>query len=167
MAGACPTSASCRLEGVISEPIRIGRYTLRPVTEADRERVALWISQDDDHRNRVEPGLFLTSNAGCECYAVEDGGEVVFFLRMTRVLRLDIQFGPDWTAADRARNREAMTAGFAWLRAAAAASGTHEIIFDSTVPQLVAFAAKRLDFQHAPGLLSCVIPQLPAPESED
>lgn len=147
---------------------QIGNYSLRPVTECDRVLVTLWIAEDPDHRDRVEPDFFLKTESGKETYAVEDAqGFVVFYIKMTylamvHALRLDVQFGPVRTIADRERNGEAMREGFEWLRTGAQGAGFREILFDSTNEPLVAFAKRRLGFCGASGELSYhVVPITP------
>jgi hypothetical protein len=142
---------------------KIGRYSLRPVMERDRDLLAVWIEQDPDHRDRVDPDFFMRSDQGKECFAVEDDhGHVVFYIKMTRALRLDVQFGSDEMIADRERNADAMREGFEWLRTGAAGSGIWEILFDSTNEPLVRFAERRLAFRKVPDELSYKVAPPPA-----
>lgn len=147
----------------MNQVTKLGPYTLRPVSDRDRDLLAIWIEQDPDHRDRVKPEFFLDSKDGMECFAVEDAaGVVVFYIKMTRALRLDIQFGPDETREQRERNVDAMREGFNWLRLGAAGSGIHEILFNSTNIPLVNFAERRLAFRKAPDELSHKVTQLAA-----
>lgn len=140
---------------------KIGKYTLRPATERDRDLLAVWIEGDPDHRDKVTPKFFSEDKEGIECFAVEDEqGVVVFYIKMTRTLRLDVQFGPDETLAERERNAEALREGFKWLRTGAAGSGIHEILFSSTNDPLVGFAQRRLAFHKAPDELSYAVTQV-------
>jgi hypothetical protein len=100
----------------VTDRTKLGPYTLRSTTERDRDLITIWIEQDPDHRDRVHPDFFLGCKDGMECFAVEDAlGNVVFYIKMTRTLRLDIQFGPDETREQRERNMDAMREGFNWL----------------------------------------------------
>lgn len=135
----------------MNKPIQIGEYTLREATERDADLLAVWIEGDPDHRDKVKPDFFHADKDGMECFALEDAsGHVVLYIKMTRALRLDIQFGPDETRAQRERTADAMRVGFQWLRAGAAGAGIHEIHFRSSNPPLVAFAERRLAFDRAP-----------------
>jgi hypothetical protein len=158
--------------------VGIGKHILRPATEKDRELIAQWIEGDPDHRGRVTPDFFLGKQPGKgerkrdikgqECFAVEDlNGHVVFYIKMTRTLRLDIQFGPAGTIAEKQRNADALDGGFEWLRIAAAGSGIWEINFNSTNRPLTRYAERRLAFRKAPNELSHRVAALHSQTSEE
>jgi hypothetical protein len=141
----------------------IGKYRLRPATERDHDLLAVWVEGDPDHRDRVKPEFFHTDRDGMECFALEDEfGYVVLYIKMTRAIRLDIQFGPDETIAQRERTADAMREGFQWLRAGAEGAGIHEILFRSTNTPLVSFAERRLGFSRTSDQLSHGISPRPA-----
>lgn len=128
-------------------------YRLRPVNESDRAHLQKWIDADADHKGKVAPEFFMgltpqgKPDPCIEAFLVEDrNGEPVFYFRQMRALRVDIQFGPAATAADRHRNREALTAGFQWLYSRARFSGFRQMIFQSSVAPLIRFCEKRLGF---------------------
>jgi hypothetical protein len=152
----------------VNKPIRIGNYTLRPATERDRDLLAVWIEGDPDHRDKVKPEFFCVDREGMECFALEDEfGHVVLYIKMTRVMRLDIQFGPDETMHQRERTADAMREGFQWLRAGAQGAAFHEILFRSTNPPLIAFAKRRLAFDSAPDELIHRITSLATYKTQD
>lgn len=130
---------------------RFGKYTLRPATEADRPLAAAWVSADEWHANTTEPDFFLSAEKGIESYVLEDPHGPVFFFRMTRTIRLDIQFPPDdERQPTHERTREALMAGVEWLAGSLALAGIHQLIFDSTNPLLIRSAEKRLGFHRSP-----------------
>jgi len=157
----------------MSEAVKIGSYTLRPATERDRDLIAIWIEGDPDHRDWATPDFFLGKRPedgeaaagipGRECFAVEDArGNTVFYVLMTRALRLHVQFGPDETTAQRERNADALREGFGWLERGAAGSGIWEILFSSTNDPLITFAKRRLRFNSSPNELRHKVAGLPA-----
>lgn len=142
-------------------------YTLRPATFADRDHLAAWLHADPDHAGRVPVEFFYGPEPGAECYVLEDAqGEPVFFFKMTRALRLDIQFPPILLPEDRARVREAMQATHRWLLPQAQAAGIRQLIFRSAVRPLINFCKKRLGFHESPQELVCHIPPAAACEAQ-
>jgi hypothetical protein len=145
----------------MSHPVNIGKYHLRRAGAQDLDLLAVWIAADPDHRNTVQPEFFATQGDGLECFAVEDESDtVVFYIKMTRALRLDIQFGPEETLAQREQNADALRSGFEWLHAGASGAGIHQILFNSTNPPLVNFATRRLGFDRSPEELLRVVTPL-------
>jgi len=140
-------------------------YELRPATEKDREEIATWIAADPDHRDLVKPEFFYQSEPGAECYRLDDSKGHVFYFKMTRALRVDIQFGPASSTEERERNRQALTDGFAWLLALANKSTIREVIFDSTVGFLRGFCHKHFGFRQSPNEMKCIIPSSEASNS--
>jgi hypothetical protein len=127
-------------------------YTLRPATEADRDLATTWTAADPWHANTTPPDFWLDQAIGLESYILEDAEGPVFFFRMTRAVRLDIQFPPEDPHDDmRKRVRDGLREGFGWLAAVLALSGVHQVIFKSENPELIRSAEKRLGFVPSPG----------------
>jgi hypothetical protein len=134
-----------------------GAYRLRLTVESDRDHCARWIEQDDDHRGMVLPEFFIRQTPGVECWVLEfaTSCEPIFYFRMSRALRLDIQFGPVTTAEEKEELMAALMEGFGWLIATSAKSGYRQIVFDSKNPALIRFCDKRFGFKKSPNELVC------------
>lgn len=63
----------------------------RPVTDADREKLAEEIGLDPDHKEKCNPDFWLKPEAGVRLFAVQDEEGDVLFIRAENVLRLHIQ----------------------------------------------------------------------------
>jgi hypothetical protein len=141
-------------------------YKLRETTESDRDHCAAWIAADPDHVGKVVADFFLSREPGIESFVLEDKfGEPIFYFRMTRAMRVDIQFGPAVTAEERKRNREALTHGLEWLHQMALLACIRQISFESSNPELRAFCEKRFSFESAPNELVRGI-AAPKPQTE-
>lgn len=140
-------------------------YQLRPATEADRELCERWIEADPDHRGRVNADFFIKPEPGVETFVLEDAQGEVFFFRMMRALRIDIQFGPSTSAEERERTRLALMNGFDWLKESCGSAVIRQVIFESQVVPLVRFCEKRFGFQQSSHELVCGI-AAPKPQSE-
>ena len=126
---------------------RFGRYTLSPLTEADRPRLEAWIAADPFHDGRVSADFFLHTVPGEEGWCLLDEyDEPIFYLKTATAVRLHIQFGPSRSPAERERNREALTEGVEWIEGVLSARSFREMIFDSFNPLLRRMATKRLGF---------------------
>lgn len=133
-------------------------YTLRATTEDDRALCAAWIEADADHRGKVEPDFFIKQQPGIECFVLEDKhGQPVFYFRMSRPIRVDIQFGPATNRAEKKRNADALEHGFGWLKEIAAKSGYRQIIFESQSDELAFFCKARFGFHKSLTELVCDI----------
>lgn len=142
----------------------VGAYRLRSaIKDQDHERLARFIEADADHRGRVKPEYFYNREPGIESYAIEDASGNVVYFRITRCLRIDVQFGPSETPAQRAAIRDTLMDGFAWLIGQASRSGIRQIIFDSVSRPLIAFCKRRFRFEASPNEFVCPIPA-PKPE---
>lgn len=129
-------------------------YTLRPATSEDILMSTAWTAADPWHANTTNPEFWLDQSPGIESYILEDAEGPVFFFRMTRAVRLDIQFPPEPPEGDtRKRVRDGLREGFGWLAAVLALSGVHEVIFKSENPELIRSAEKRLGFRYSKGEL--------------
>lgn len=144
-------------------------YRLIPTTEEMREHLAAWIESDPEHRGKVHGDFFIKNDiAGENNFALLDkNGEVVFYFKMERALRIHIQFGPASTPEERERNREGMIHGFAWLRDLAHKSGFRHLFFESSTALLIRFCTKRLGFKKSPHELLCTLPPLKAQEAQE
>jgi len=135
---------------------RFGKYILRPATDADLALAETWVCADPWHANTTPAEFFLNHEKGIESFVLEDPDGPVFFFRMTRTIRLDIQFPPDDaqpTDQPHERTREALMAGVEWLASSLALAGIHQLIFDSDNPLLIRSAERRLGFHRSPNEL--------------
>jgi len=133
---------------------QFGKYKVRLATESDAPLIAAWIAADPDHRAKgMEPEFFYEFEAGVGCYALCDEEGPVYFWRTSNVVRLDAQFGPAQSEADRARNRNALVDGMDWLATMCAARGAVEILFDSAAPLLRSLAIHVMGCDALPGEL--------------
>lgn len=135
---------------------RFGKYILRPATDADLATAETWVCADPWHATTTEPEFFLSHEKGIESFVLEDPDGPVFFFRMTRTIRLDIQFPPDDeqpTDRPHERTREALIQGVEWLAGSLALAGIHQLIFDSVNPLLIRSAERRLGFHRSPNEL--------------
>lgn len=133
------------------------KYQLRPATEEDRELCERWIEADADHRGRVKADFFIKPEPGVETFVLEDADGQVFFFRMMRALRIDIQFGPATSPEDRERTRIALMNGFDWLKDSCRNAVIRQVMFESNVAPLVRFCEKRFGFQQSSHELLCGI----------
>ena len=130
-------------------------YTVRPLDERDRPYLDIQIEADDFHRGRMTSDHFLQLQPGEDAWAIEDEqGRVVFYFKTATAVRLSIQFPSIEGAGDKARNREGMLKGLAWIEGIFRANGFREILFDTEGIELANFAKRRLGFTEATGLLS-------------
>lgn len=133
-----------------------GPYHVDLTSESERATIAEWIAADPDHRDRVNDQFFIGPEPGAQCLTLTNPQGKVFFFRLTRVLRIDIQFPPASTEEEQSRLRRGLTSGFRWLRQRAAAAGFREIVFQSESRMLKVFC-RRFGFKESPQELSCLI----------
>ena len=117
---------------------------LRKSNEDDLKHLADCMAVDTHHRHLdaskwVEP---LT-----EQITFYDDEGVVFHLRISRAMRVDVQFDP---RVSEKRTAIALSEGFSWLKEKARASGFREMLFESSVQKLVDFCRKKFSFQPSP-----------------
>jgi len=142
-------------------------YTLRTVTEADRPELEAWIAADKHHTGLLDPEFFmgLAANEDGEtapdprptCCALEDKTGVVFFIRLSRASRVNIQFAPAQSRKTKARAAMALMKGMAFLEVQLAHAGAEEWIFDTQDPDLADMAYKRLGFIASPNEMVRII----------
>jgi hypothetical protein len=140
---------------------KFGKYSLRPAVEEDRELCAAWIAKDPAHAETTTPDFFIKQEPGVECYVLTENDEAVFFFKMTKAIRVDIQFAPTNSFEERDRNREALTEGMNWLAHALLLAGVRQILFDSCNPPLIRACEKRLGFVQSPHELVCNLNPFP------
>lgn len=144
----------------MSTVVEFDGIKLRSIDERDRELVARWIAADPSHREQFTAEFFLgqfpdgSSDPRPTCYAIEDDNGVVFFVRLARVARAYIQFGPGQDQPQRARNRDALSKGMAFFENYLARAGAEEWIFSTNNPMLRASAKIRLGFEESPDELA-------------
>lgn len=133
-------------------------YRLVAASEELREHLQKWIDADPFHSGKVGADFFIKQQTGSNsCVLLDKFGEPVFYFKTELALRVHIQFGPAETTADRERNREALTKGFAWLKQMAANLKVRQLIFGSENPLLIHFSKKRLGFHKSPFELVCPV----------
>lgn len=152
---------------IFGERSKFGVYKVRKVGEQDRERLRQWIANDPDHRDLVSSDFFLgvtrdnhgnpIPEPGAECMVLEDSAGERFYFRISRVLRVDIQFNCAMKKDEVERNREALEEGFAWLLYKARRAGFRQMIFDSTAKFLMRFCERKFGFRKSPNELVCPI----------
>lgn len=149
--------------------MRFGAYRLRSSTKDDHDTIAQLIASDPDHKDRVKPEFFYAREPGIECFRLEDAGGRPIYFRITRVLRVDVQFGPPNTPDQRAATRDALLDGFAWLIGQARRAGIRQVMFDSVSRPLIAFCRRRFGFQASPNEFVCGVtaPETQKPASGD
>lgn len=138
---------------------RSGRvYGVRPATGDDHGKVAELIELDADHRGQVQAASFAPPMpvSGQECFAIVEpqSGELLFYFRITRVMRIDIQFDP----RRREDNQQVLQDGFEWLVGMGMKSGYRQLIFDSVTRPLINFCKRRFRFRPSPNELVCEFP---------
>lgn len=136
---------------------------LRTVSEAeDRKRLDEWIRADLYHNGIVTPDFFLGRiyNADGDlvldprpsCYALDDEKGTVFYVRLSRASRVNIQFAPQPVVAHQAqRDRVAnsLIKGMAYLETALARAGAEEWIFETRSLPLRNLAMRQLGFRQS------------------
>ncbi|HET6220177.1 MAG TPA: hypothetical protein VFE27_24325 [Acidobacteriaceae bacterium] len=142
-------------------------YTLRAVTDADRPALEAWIEADQRHNGVLDPEFFmgLATDENGEiapdprptCCALEDKTGVVFFIRLSRASRVNIQFAPAQSSKSRRRAAMALLKGIAYLEVQLAKAGAEEWIFETEDRELAEMAKKRLGFVESPNEMVRVI----------
>lgn len=118
---------------------------MRKVTESDKDLIAEGISFDEDHKAKgMVPEFFFEPKT--ESYVFEDEYGPVFVTRISRVLRLDIQF----LHVDKDRIMDTLKKHFPAFKAQAASAGFKQLVFDSVSRGLIAFCKRRLGFKPSP-----------------
>jgi hypothetical protein len=110
---------------------------LRPTVSSDLPTIAEWIEADNDHRG-MDPNFWIIPGVeNFESFVVENP-KPVFAVRVEKVMRIHIQFGP------RSRNMIVAIDEFtAQIKSAARRQGFSQIIFESTSEPLIRFLEKR------------------------
>jgi hypothetical protein len=149
-------------------------YTLREPEESDYDQLEQWIAADAAHREILDPEFFmgqalnehghLAKDLRSTCAVLERKGEVLFYIRLTRAARVNIQFPP---GQDRQRQTAlALVKGMAFLEVGLERAGAEEWIFETQAPALRKLAEKGLGFVPSPDELVRIIPRLPRFQEE-
>jgi hypothetical protein len=114
---------------------------IRKPSQEDRPLLQQWIAEDEDHRDTTAPDFWLAEDSLSHVY--EDANGPVLFVKMSKVLRLDIQFD------NRAKIRNAKTIlrGFPALAENARRAGFKEIVFCSKSQGLTGFLQRTFGFR--------------------
>lgn len=126
-------------------------YRLRPTDQvADIEQLSDWIEADEAHRGIFEPAYFMggafARDSRPTCYTLEDAKGAVFYIRISRVARVHIQFAPEGDRMQQARVGRGLLHGMAFLEAMLSKAGVEEWIFDTVSPKLKNLAERLLGF---------------------
>lgn len=142
-------------------------YILRTVTAEDRPALEAWIAADKRHSGLLDPEFFMglaTDEHGetspdprPTCCALEDKTGVVFFIRLSRASRVNIQFAPAQSTKSRKRAAMALLKGMAFLEVQLANAGAEEWIFETQDFELADMAYKRLGFVASPNEMVRII----------
>lgn len=123
-------------------------YTLP--AEADFVELTEWVSKDPHHRNVITADHFMPKKdkdgnfeKGVVYVKVTDEIGTIFYLRLSNVMRAEVQFSPD---ADPERVRVALRQTFSFVSIKAKAMGYKEMLFDSVSTHLIRFF-ERLGFK--------------------
>jgi len=115
-----------------------------------------WTNADEFHRWSTNADFWVNTkenaNPCIERYVLLDSdNKPVFFFRLTRAARVDIQFAPGRSRRDLLRNRNSLMCGFSWLKWIAQKSNIGQLIFQTSNPPLRAFCEKYLGFHASEG----------------
>lgn len=125
-------------------PVELGGgLELREVRPEDHALLCAWIDADPHHRGKTLPSFF---EAAKDCFLLHDEHAPVFFLKLSRAVRLDVQFAP----GDRIRTRRGLHEGFPPLAAILAATGAEEVLFAADTELLARSMEKRMGFKRSP-----------------
>jgi hypothetical protein len=131
-------------------------FTLRPASSGDRVLAILWNGADLEHRVTTQPDFWLEQSADCESYVLADQFGAVFFFKMQRHSReqieLHIQFPPacPQVTGELLRKRRVMRGlmlGLQWIEKALGGRGVSELLFKSHNESLISFCVKHLGFE--------------------
>ena len=125
--------------------------TDRPIQPEDEELLAASIAQDEYHRD-AKPEFFVAPGTECTVYGDEAGP--ILFARVSKALRIDIQYCDN---TDRKRNFHAMLGGFAGLVLRAKESGFTEVIFNTSNDALRKFCVRVFGFEESGNELRKII----------
>lgn len=103
----------------------------------------------DPEHQKLKPLDFLLEPKS-EMKVWEDEQGPVFYFRISRDIRVDIQFRAD---VEKERTQKAMKEGIEWLASEEEVKNNFRgIVFDSVFRPLIAFAKRRLQFKSYPDL---------------
>lgn len=111
--------------------------------ERDRELIEGWMKADHPE---MSADFFLEPKTESMMFGDEEGD--LLAVRMSRVMRLDIQFNTDPAARDRLK--ACLLKEFPWMTEQARKAGFRQLIFDSISKPLIAFCMRRFRFKASP-----------------
>lgn len=110
------------------------------------------MASDLEHTS-LDPRQFLVEPK-TECKVLEDEDGPVLYFRLSRELRIDIQFRSD---VSKERIQKALPAGLQWLEDQEGVRENYRALtFDSEYRPLKAFAKRRLKFKESPDLRKAI-----------
>jgi hypothetical protein len=168
------TFPSFRYDGDIAMESVLAQFDGLKLREVSFDRdvltLACWISEDPAHQllrpayflGQIEgPDGYLTPDPRPTCYALEDEHGTVFYIRLDRAARVNIQFDPTLKKlSDRVRVARGLLKGMAFLEVGLARVNVSQWIFDTRAAGLAAMAQARLGFMPSPHELVRLIPRL-------
>jgi hypothetical protein len=131
-------------------------FTLRPTSATTDWQLAHDWQQADPHHRGGRTDFWLEQRPGVESYLLLKGNTPVFFLRMARLSRfeveLHIQFSPELPEPDAEAERKrqmmlGMVQGLVWIEKVLSNLHVERISFTSRSPRLTKFCVRRLGFK--------------------
>lgn len=120
----------------------------RKFTPADVENFVKAMQADPEHRDLVPLDFLIEPKSEMQVWEDEQGP--VFYFRLSRDIRVDIQFRSD---VEKERIEKGMKEGINWLASMEEVKANFRgIVFDSIYRPLIAFAKRRLQFKSYPDL---------------
>lgn len=159
----------------MSETFEFDGLKLRPVSADDYQQLEEWIAADPAHASLFVPDFFLGNKVDANgeiapdpratCYAIEDDKGTVFYIRLSRIARVHIQFAPARELSEARRNIIALAQGMSFLEVPLSRAGAEEWIFSSFSPGLRKLAERSLGFRSSPDEMVRPITDLEAPKN--
>lgn len=118
----------------------------RPFKPEDFPAFAKAMTADPEHAD-LKPEEFVREPK-TELMVWDDEQGSVFYFRLSRELRVDIQFRAD---VEKERTAEGLKEGLLWLENSVR-SNFRGVVFDSVYRPLIAFAKRRMGFKSSPDL---------------
>ena len=131
-------------------------FTIRPaMTFSDCRLARNWTQADPEHRDTTNGGFWLEQCMGTESYVMEDREGVIFFFKLVRApkdeIELHIQFAPPVEeptarAEMKERTMRGLILGLEWMERALVQREIAALFFVSKSQNLIRFAKKHCGF---------------------
>lgn len=144
---------------------RFEGYTLRDTEQKDSAQLGEWIAADAVHAGVLSPAFFLGEDDGrVTALVLEDRHGPIVYIRIARCARVAIQFPPEPRGKPipdlfkhRAKLRNALIKGMAFLEVGLSRAGCSEWIFDTQSDNLRRLVTKRMGFAASPNEMKRLI----------